>query len=442
MAKNFSRSDFISALCGMEAWAISPDWARTLRGWATMEDFNPSAIVTQAGEQYGSGLSRTSTRDGIGIMQVRGPLFTHENFMSWLFGFDTYESLATDFESMVNDGNVKGIVLNFHSPGGLVAGGSDLAQRIFDARGTKPQGIVSRAGGDMASMAYWLGSSAESVHVAPTGIVGSIGTVVQFQQSDPGSVEIVSDQSPNKRPDLTTPEGVAEVKGILNSLSDVFISNVARNRGVPVDTVVNQFGRGGVKVGQAAVDAGMADSVTTFDATFSSVQSKPNQELTMSVNPSGATAPTAAPAPAVAPAATAPIASTAAPAVSSPSADSGVQAERERITGILAAFEGTAFSGDATGFIRDGKSVADAHGYALGKLKAEGPKASTVTPASLLQESASALTAAASQGSSQDTTEAQTKAVFSAMTNGANGYRRRVGGANVGNRFTPPTVAR
>lgn len=434
--KNFSRADYIQALCGGDVWAISKDWAHTLANWARMETFDPQALVTQAGERFGSGMTRTTVRDGVGIMQIRGPLFTHENFLTWLFGFDTYESLAKDFQNLMDDSNVKGVALNFHSPGGLTAGVDDLASMIYDARGIKPQGLVARAGGDMSSAAYWLGSSADQIHVASTGMVGSIGTMVQFTQEDPGTVTIVSDQSPMKRPDPATAEGQAEVKGLLNALSDVFISRVSRNRGTTPENVLENFGKGGVKVGQAAVDSGMADQVTTFETTFSTIRNH-KQETTMSTPQNQAPAP-AQTAPVTVPQAQAPVqtqsAPAAAPAAQAPaiSVDEAVKAERDRVSGILSVFEGTVFSADATSFISEGKSVADAQAYAIQKLKTPGamataPKAPAVTTAQMTAEGAQAAAAAASQAPVTPATQA--KSVFSAMTQGANDFRTRATGA-------------
>lgn len=434
--KNFSRADYVQALCGGDVWAISKDWAHTLANWARLETFDPQALVTQAGERFGSGMTRTTVRDGVGIMQIRGPLFTHENFLTWLFGFDTYESLAKDFQTLMNDSNVKGVALNFHSPGGLTAGVDDLATMIYDARGLKPQGIVARAGGDMSSAAYWLGSSAERVHIASTGMAGSIGTVVQFTQEDPGTVTIVSDQSPMKRPDYATAEGQAEVKGLLNALSDVFISRVARNRGTTPENVLENFGKGGVKVGQAAVDSGMADQVTTFETTFSTIRNH-KQETIMSAPQAQAPAPVQT-ATVTAPQAQAPVqtppAPAAAPAAQAPaiSADDAVKAERDRVSGILSVFEGTAFSADANSFISEGKSVADAQAYAIQKLKTPGamataPKAPAVTTAQMTAEGVQAAAAAASQAPVTPATQA--KSVFSAMTQGANDFRTRSTGA-------------
>lgn len=434
--KSFSRADYIQALCGGDVWAISKEWANTLANWARMETFDPQALVTQAGERFGSGMTRTTVRDGVGIMQIRGPLFTHENFLTWLFGFDTYESLAKDFQSLMNDSNVKGVVLNFHSPGGLTAGVDDLASMIYDARGIKPQGLVARAGGDMSSAAYWLGSSADRVHVASTGVVGSIGIVVQFTQEDPGTVTIVSDRSPMKCPDPATAEGLAEVKGLLNALSDVFISRVARNRGTTPENVLENYGRGGVKVGQAAVDSGMADQVTTFETTFSTIRNH-KQEITMSAPQAQAPAPVQT-APVTAPQAQAPVqaqpAPAAVPAAQAPaiSGDEAVKAERDRVSGILSVFEGTAFSADAKSFISEGKSVADAQAYALQKLKTLGamatvPKAPAVTTAQMAAEGVQAAAAAASQAPVTPATQA--KSIFSAMIQGANDFRTRAIGA-------------
>lgn len=430
-SKNFSRGDFIQALCGSEAWSISPDWARTFKGWASMEDFNPAAIVTQAGERFGTGMTRTSVRDGVGIMQVRGPLFAHENFMSYFFGFDTYESLATDFQNLMNDPKVQGVVLNFHSPGGTVAGGSDLASMIYDARGMKPKGIVARAGGDMASMAYWLGSSAEQVHVASTGMVGSIGTVIQFQQEEPGTVTIVSDQSPRKRVDPSTLEGQADLKSTLNALSAVFIGQVARNRGVSEETVLSDFGKGGVLVGQAAVDIGMADRVSTFESTFSQIRNT-TQENSMSVNPSQAQAPAPTTAPA-APAVEAQ-AAPAAPAAPAPQEPTALD-ERARITGILAVFEGLEFSADAVSFISEGKSVQEAQAHAFGKLRASRTSpAAPAAPAPAVTQSALAaegtLAAAAAHGAGAPAAPAadtQATSLRAAMTAGANLHRSKLG---------------
>jgi hypothetical protein len=69
-----------------------------------------------------------------------------------------------------------------------------------------------------------------------------------------------------KRPDPTTEDGKAEIQRTVDALGEIFVGTVARNRGVSADTVLSDFGRGGVYVGQAAVDAGLADEVGSYES--------------------------------------------------------------------------------------------------------------------------------------------------------------------------------
>jgi ClpP class serine protease len=56
----------------------------------------------------------------------------------------------------------------------------------------------------------------------------------------------------------------------------VFIAAVARGRGVSVEKVLSDFGRGDVLIGQAAVDAGLADSVGTLDSLLAELSAGDN----------------------------------------------------------------------------------------------------------------------------------------------------------------------
>ena len=67
------------------------------------------------------------------------------------------------------------------------------------------------------------------------------------------TIEIVSSQSPNKRPDISTEEGRAKIQARVDELAEVFIAKVARNRGITAVDVVKNFGAGDVSVGQYAV---------------------------------------------------------------------------------------------------------------------------------------------------------------------------------------------
>ena len=61
------------------------------------------------------------------------------------------------------------------------------------------------------------------------------------------------------------PEGLALIKKELNDLAEVFVQNVARNRGTTAEDVKMNFGKGGVFIGENAVAARLADGVMSLD---------------------------------------------------------------------------------------------------------------------------------------------------------------------------------
>ncbi|MFT5133852.1 MAG: ClpP class serine protease, partial [Gammaproteobacteria bacterium] len=121
----------------------------------------------------------TDVRDGVAIIPVVGPLFRYANFLTFFMGASSYEILAKDFTSALNNPDVKAIVLNIDSPGGEVNGCAEFANLIFEARGKKP--IVAYASGDAASGAYWVASACDEIVVSETSALGSIGVVALYR---------------------------------------------------------------------------------------------------------------------------------------------------------------------------------------------------------------------------------------------------------------------
>lgn len=210
----------------------------------------------------------TLREDGIAIIHVDGALSYRSDFMSYWFGEDTYNSIEAAFDKCMADDDVKGILFDINSPGGEVGGCADLADKIFNARGTKPYGIVARTGGMMCSAAYWLGSSCEKVYTASNGTLGSIGVLCAFTKFDESLMKttvVVSDLSPDKAPDPDDAKGLKLIKKELNDLAEVFIAAVARNRGTTAEDVRDNYGKGGVFIGDNAVAANLADGVMSID---------------------------------------------------------------------------------------------------------------------------------------------------------------------------------
>lgn len=235
----------------------------------------PEAIAREMGREM-KDTNAASIRDGVAVIKVSGPLFRYANLMTRICGATSYELLAQDFNKAVQNPNIKGILLDIDSPGGEVNGCSELSDMIYQARSTKP--IIAYASGACCSGAYWIASACDKILAADTAILGSIGVVSIFEKDDEDkTIEIVSSQSPNKRPDINTEEGKAKIQARVDELAEVFIAKVARNRGITAVDVVKNFGAGDVSVGQHAVRNGLADGLSSFEDIISSL----NQEKTI-----------------------------------------------------------------------------------------------------------------------------------------------------------------
>jgi ClpP class serine protease len=201
------------------------------------------------------------------ILPITGPIIRRGNLMSSLSGgpMTSVELLAKDFTRALEDDSFTSIVLDVDSPGGEAAGISELASIIRDGRSAKS--ITAYVGDLAASAAYWLASAAAEVVVNKTAAVGSIGVVMAVPdgQEREGYVEFVSSASPQKRPDPKSKAGAAQLQALVDVLGDLFVDDVAANRVVSRETVLEEFGAGGLKVGADAVASGMADRLGSFE---------------------------------------------------------------------------------------------------------------------------------------------------------------------------------
>lgn len=236
----------------------------------------PSALSAER-DDYLRGTRTASIRGNVGIIPIRGPLFSRGSWLTRYLGFGDYQTIAQDFRVALQSEDVGAIVLDVDSPGGMVAGVDELSGLIFQARtGAKP--IIAYTGGMMASAAYWLGSAAREIIASPTALIGSIGVRMDVQDTKEADEKrgirrrtIVSRQSPHKADDLDTEDGKERVQAIVDRLAAVFVGTVARNRATTADAVVDRYGKGGVLIAADAVGATMADKVATFEALISDV---------------------------------------------------------------------------------------------------------------------------------------------------------------------------
>lgn len=207
-------------------------------------------------------------RDGVAVIPVRGVLYNSSSY--WANPAASYTRILGRFIAAIERADVAAIVLDVASPGGQVDGCYGVAAAIFAARGVKP--IVACATGQCASGAYWIASAADRIHATPMSMLGSIGVVSTFydyskmdEELGIKEIKFVSSQSPNKQLDPKGAAGRDYYQALVDKLAGVFVESVALHRGVDEQTVITQYGAGGVLVGDDAVRAGLADGIATLD---------------------------------------------------------------------------------------------------------------------------------------------------------------------------------
>lgn len=225
--------------------------------------------------EFGKNLDNTyavETRDGVAIIDVDGPIFKRADMFDLMSGATSTELMATDFNAALGNKDIKAIIFNINSPGGEAAGTNEFADMIYNARGQKP--IVAYVDGMAASAAYWIASACDEIVTDELGDLGSIGTVVTVVDTSGRDAMLGIERHEyatpgNKRPKPGTKQGDAMFRQYSSDNTEVFAAKVARNRGVSVETVTNDFGGGWILTGQKAVDAGLADRTGSFEQLLS-----------------------------------------------------------------------------------------------------------------------------------------------------------------------------
>lgn len=261
-----------------DRWAIQQDALERIVAIAQGLNDSPESVAAKLGRSLDN--TRTVTRRGdVAIVPVSGPIFRYANLFTEVSGATSIENLASDFRTAVDDPSIRAIVLEIDSPGGQVAGVSEFAEQVRAATSTKP--VIAYVSDLGASAAYWIASAGSEIVARDTARLGSIGVVLRAVGGNKDEIKFISSQSPNKHAPPDSDVGRAQYQAEVDKLADVFIAAVAEYRGVSVDTVTNDFGRGGVLVGQEAVNAGLADRLGSLESVITQVQKSQPRGMTM-----------------------------------------------------------------------------------------------------------------------------------------------------------------
>ncbi len=201
----------------------------------------------------------------VGIIHISGIISRHADMLASFLGMGSaaIENIAKDFQSLLDNEEVKSIILDFDTPGGAITGVNELAEIIYNARGIKP--IKAYVTGMACSAGYFLASACDEIIIDEMGSVGSIGVMRVVSKQNDKSVIFKSSQSPMKNVEAESELGKAEYQAKVDYLASIFIDKVAKYRGITSDEVINRGNKGGVLVGAVAVTAGLADRLGSMD---------------------------------------------------------------------------------------------------------------------------------------------------------------------------------
>lgn len=219
---------------------------------------------------------KPTRRERIMVLPIHGAIEARSSLMGELMGMTSAESIGYAFDALMADDSVSGVILDVASPGGMVYGTPELANKIYSARGTKP--IIAVANPMAASGAYWIAAAADRVIASPTSDVGSVGVIINHV-NDSGADEkdgvkitrIRSEGSPYKQ-DISsgeplTKEGLEYLQSRADKAYEQFVGDLAKFRGVSVKAVNEHFGKGRLVDAESALKAGMVDRIDTYQNT-------------------------------------------------------------------------------------------------------------------------------------------------------------------------------
>ncbi len=280
------------AYAATHLWALHPDKARVmlaaLRAGVAGEPLPPIAetqnhggvpVLLAADLQAAVGGSKASAvargKGSVAVLPVRGTLTHRMGTMNEASGQTTYERLGRELRALVGNADVKAIVLDVDSPGGVTDGLPELAADLRALRGTKP--IVAQVNTMAASAAYWLASQADDIAITPSGQVGSIGVWTMHEDisamlESEGVRETIIRAGKFKveaNPfEPLSEETRAYLQAQVDEAHGWFVDDIARGRNTSAAAVRETYGQGRMVSADEAVSRGMADRVATLEQTL------------------------------------------------------------------------------------------------------------------------------------------------------------------------------
>lgn len=260
-----------------QPWAILPSTLMVIREVVARHLAGERLAADEIEARVGAGKPKPEGQPGgaVAVVPLWGVLVPHAGMMIDVSQEGTgLDAWLQGFRAAMADPEVGSILLHVDSPGGSVGLVEETAAEVRAARAQKP--IIAVADTLAASAAYYIASQADELYVTPSGMVGSIGVYTVHED-----LSARLEQQGVKPTVISAPEGghkfeqnpfgplsedaQAHLQAQVNDAYDMFVSAVAKGRGVTRGVVEAQYGQGRTLNARAALAAGMVDGVASYD---------------------------------------------------------------------------------------------------------------------------------------------------------------------------------
>jgi signal peptide peptidase SppA len=208
----------------------------------------------------------------VGVVSIIGELVGRGAWMGASSGLTSYEGIIQQVRNAAEDRDVRAIILDIDSPGGAAFGMADAARQIRKiAAGTR---LVASINSMAASAAYGLASAADEIVVGESGVAGSVGVLLvhldRSRQFDRAGITTniikTGDEKALANPyQPLSDDDRATLEAEINRVMDGFIRVVTDHRPKLTAKAIRDL-QAGIRIGEDAVKAGLADRVGTFES--------------------------------------------------------------------------------------------------------------------------------------------------------------------------------
>ncbi|ACI92711.1 peptidase S49 [Afipia carboxidovorans OM5] len=237
----------------------------------TQYDENGRPVLGDWGEKKRKPYS--VTKEGVGIITITGSLVNRGAWIGAKSGLTSYEGIQHQLKSARDDAAVKSIILDIHSPGGEAVGAFETAAIVREVASKKK--VVAVVNGMAASAAYAIPSGATEIVTTETGVSGSIGVVLlhaDFSRKldhdgiTPTLIHAGAHKVDGNSLEPLTDAVKSDLQAEVDAFYETFLATVAKGRGGRLSVAAARKTEARTFIGKAAVDAGLADRVGSFES--------------------------------------------------------------------------------------------------------------------------------------------------------------------------------